>query len=204
MFYNGEEIVPEYDRWNNFNNPDAIKLAIVSSALWESYGWEVARVTTNGLADNQGFKFSGRLVEPVSRYPYSRWDLWHVLRDLAPCWFTTTDIINRGFDPSWAESMDQDLPKSVARNFTTACMYVTRSYCEQAIEIIKAYDQGKFSTILCDLVSDETILRYYGPRVERLDLMSHALAETGWKDQPLWHVPRSVLQHYAKEYPPAR
>lgn len=200
MFYNGEELPApgHHDLWSNFTNPDAVKMAIVSTALWEKREWEVERVTTT---PTNGFKFSGRLVEPVTRYPYSRWNLWFRLKDLAPCWFTTTDIINNGFHPERSDV--EPKPLSVAKGFTTACMFVTREYCEQAIETVRNYDDGKFPALTADLVSDETILRYYGPKILTPDLMSHALAETNWQSKPLWHVPRSVLQHYANQYPPA-
>jgi len=206
LFFNNPCKLPaDGDKWNNWTDPDTTKLAWVCGESWRRAGWDVRRLSP--LPKNTGgFRpFTGRLAESVKFYPQEYWDFW--FQALMECrtngstWFTTIDVINfGGWTPTKAQhAIDLKMPPYDSmdiitlqrQHFSASALRLTEEGCWQVINLISDYDCGALETIPIDLVSDETIVRFYG-KYTNLKVCGYPV-EHDCHEQPLVHVTKSTL-----------
>lgn len=133
--------------------------------------------------------------------------MWYRILQMGDGWYSTIDVFNRSFTPGMAAFLESEHHGAEAiimqgSTFSYSCGFFTRSYAQEAIELIKDYDAGKLDIDppLPDLVSDETVLRAHSKfEFAKCHRMAFAYAETDWEKAPLLHFSRSVLQHPVRQ-----
>jgi len=206
LFFNNPCRLPaDGDKWNNWQDPDTTKLAWVCGESWRRAGWKVKRLPKETEHPYVFQTFYGRLAESVLQYPFEYWNFWFqalkVCEKEGATWFTTIDVINFG---GWdtidmqtdilkleLDKQPLDIITLQSQHFSASALRLTVAGCLQAIDLIRRYDAGEFATIPCDLVSDETILRYYGT-YSNLKVCAYPVEENA-SDYPLIHVTKSTL-----------
>lgn len=196
LFFNNPCRLPaDGDKWNNWQDPDTTKLAWVCGESWRRNGWNVKRLPPMP-ANSFGFlPFKGRLAESVKFYPFEYWNFWfqalQVCRREGATWFTTIDVINFAMSVEDVRYAQGDIVTLQAQHFSASALRLTEAGCKQAIDLIRRYDAGEFATIPVDLVSDETILRFYGT-YSNLKLAAYPVEENANR-YPVIHVTKSTL-----------
>jgi hypothetical protein len=132
-----------------------------------------------------------------------------VLRDIAPCLWLTTDIINWGLIPYEIKSYisqqhGQPFAINNANHWTNSCSYVTEQFCDWVIERIIAVDAGAIPLPPCESVSDEGIIRQANDEHGRWKIYADCgISPVGvMPAAPLQHYPRSsLLRGINEKYP---
>ena len=196
FFNNRESYIPPGGEWGKFQHADSMRLALFAAESWKRNGWTPKFYNTR---ETVGFA-EGELKRLRNDYPTEFLNCWFEMRKLAPAWFSTTDVYNRAFRPSDAiEAMESaGFPEAISVQkvtFATACMWVTPTFCDQVIALIRSYEKGSLSLPPIELVSDEHIIRHHGS-FKTVPVMAFAGAEAGWEFAPLIHFARSCLQWF--------
>lgn len=185
------------DRWHNYTNPDSAKMFLVCAESWRRQGFEPIRLNSHGVT---GFRFKGAL-NCAFEYPLEFWNIWFQLLKLAPCFFTSIDVINYGFSNHECERLCLNqyavraypgnmysLSFNATENWTNACCFVTKEFCENAIDLCYQVDSGKLPIPGCVVTTDEAILR------ENRDKLGPHLIYTCYHSRShLVHYHRSML-----------
>lgn len=196
--------IPKIPYWNNYLYPDSTKLAIASAWTWEKHGWRVNRYHTRDIVPGEtGFApFEGKLKPELEHYALEFWQQWHVIEHLTPGWFFTTDVFNNGFTPAQARTLELDNPNkswiSLEANGSLAAFYATTGFVHQMKRLIVEYDHGFHERpMTTSFISDEVLAKYFLRQSALfVDKMGFALATSDWRERPLIHISRSVLQWY--------
>jgi len=143
------------DCWRNYTNPDSAKMFLVCAESWKRQGWTPVRLDTANV--RPGFQFSGVLKDQPKFYPLELWNIWFKLTELAPCWVTSTDVINFGFiHPAWDKNVTWNMGDNA---WTNAVMHVTPAFCDLVIRTVKAVDSGELPPPKSTIITDENIIR---------------------------------------------
>lgn len=202
--YDFEAPEPQKDVWCNYQNPDSAKMLLVCAASWRFKGWNPVRLDSSNVKD--GFKFTGMLHHGPNtpmlatgqlHYPVELWNVWFMLRDLAPCWVITTDMLNRNFQPEQAKQLELDhhgLAISLQKPWTNAAMFVTRWFCMHVIKTIMDVDEGILPMPAGQIITDEMIIR----ERNMMQYVCHPIGRFAWVDDKwdeaqLLHFSRSSI-----------
>lgn len=209
IHYNARDFLapnPQDDRWHNYSNPDSAKMFCVCADSWNQGGFQPVRLDSSQV---DGFKFKGKLIPHANTfgkcYPLEFWNVWFLLKKLAPCLWVTTDVINwrmTTFDMMRHIEIAQRIWRSKqipicwnAQNvWTNSCSYVTPEFCQYVIDTCIGVDAGRLPLPQCELVSDESILRETINRFEHEVFPSVGISAVNlFPGAPLIHYPRSSL-----------
>lgn len=174
IHYNARDFIApngQNDRWNNYTNPDSAKMFLVCAESWKRQGFEPVRLNSFGVS---GFHFNGELKriqvhdnmtgKTDFEYPLEFWNVWFQLRKLAPCLFVTIDVINFGLKEREMKlvchlTFESALTFNKTPNWSNSCCYVSREFCDWAIDTIYKVDSGKLAMPRCIITTDEAIMR---------------------------------------------